>query len=275
MTESDASPANDAPFLWREYAVLVLAGLAGYEMKKPFGLFLHHIMGIADRAPHSMLDWAGNQGLQIFVVACLASLVHRYSALPAAPALERALYGMHKNRKLRIWLWGFTGFVACVIVAGGIRFVAAKFGVEAPLASKLNLSALTSADAHKLLLLYPQTAIGAGLSEEVLYRFGLLTLFAWAISTVLPARHRAYAIAAAVILQALLFGYAHVSEGIMQLPVGGTLLQVVIAPETWVGVVFGYWYVRFGLEAAIIAHATADLLNLSFFVMTALRHAHG
>jgi hypothetical protein len=273
MTGSDLHSTRS--FLWREYVVIVLVGLAGYAMKKPFGLLLHHIMGIVDAASHSLLGWASDQGVQIFVVAILASLVHRYTTLPAAPSLERLLYGMHKDRKLRIWLWGLAGFVACIIVAGGIRFVGAKFGVVAPLASKLDLSGLTAAQAHRLLFLYPQTAIGAGLSEEVLYRFGLLTLFAWALSGILPAKHASYAVAAAVILQAILFGYAHVSEGIMQLPVGGTLMQVAIAPETWVGIVFGYWYVRFGLEAAVIAHATADLLNLSFFVMTALKHAHG
>src|SRR5579863_2827356 len=108
-------------FLWLEYAILIAIGVAGYEIKKPFGLLLHQIMGIKDAPTHSIIDLARNQAVQIVVVAALASLVHRYTTLPAAPSLERLLYGMHADRKLRIWLHGLLGLVAILIVVGGIR----------------------------------------------------------------------------------------------------------------------------------------------------------
>jgi hypothetical protein len=261
---------------WLEYLIIIAAGVAGYEMKKPFGLLLHQIMGIHDALPLSIADWARNQAVQIVVVAVLASLVHARTSLPAAPALERALYGWHRGTRIRIWIPGILGGLACLILGGLMHVVAARFGIQAPLAAKLDMSSLPHAVALKFALLYPPTAIGAALSEEVLYRFGALTIFVWLMSRVVPnsGKYATPILVIGLILQALLFGYAHVQEGIMHIPFGGMAMQIAIAPESWVALIFGFVFVRYGLEAAVVAHATADLINLAFFVTMALQHAH-
>ena len=162
----------------------------------------------------------------------------------------------------------------CLLVGGVVRLVAARFGVVAPLGARLDAS-LSHALAMKFVLLYPPTALGAALSEEVLYRFGILTILVWLIARMtFLSPTKTITIWAAIVLQALLFAYAHVSEGIMHLPYGGLATQLAIAPEFWVGLLFGYLYVAFGLEVAVIAHASADLVQLTFFAMAVLKHAH-
>jgi Type II CAAX prenyl endopeptidase Rce1-like len=272
----DVTDPRNAVRRWLEYLIIVAAGVAGYEMKKPFGLLLHQIMGIHDVPPQSITDWARNQAVQIVIVTVLATLVHARTSLPGAPALEHALYGWHRDTRIRIWMPGILGGLACLILGGLMHVVAARFGIQAPLAAKLNMSSLPHAVALKFALLYPPTAVGAALSEEVLYRFGALTIFVWLLSRLVPNsdKHASAILIVGLILQALLFGYAHVQEGIMHIPFGGLAMQVAIAPESWVALIFGFVFVRYGLEAAVVAHATADLINLAFFVAMALRHAH-
>ena len=269
-----ATERKPAQNLSLEYVLVVVAGVLGFAMKMPFGLLLHQIMGMPVSHASPLSAIASNQGLQITIAAVCAAVVHRTTGLPCAPWLERVLYRMHKDDRLRILLRGLLGGLACLLVGGGVRFVAARFGIVAPLGTKLGATSLSHAIAMKFALLYPPTALGAALSEEVLYRFGILTLLVWLAARLTASRPTQTIVWAAIVLQAVLFAYAHVSEGIMHLPFGGIAVQLLIAPELWVGIVFGYLFVAYGLEVALLAHASADLVQLTFFAMTVLKHAH-
>ena len=68
------------------------------------------------------------------------------------------------------------------------------------------------------------------------------------------------------IAQGYLFGLIHLA------PLAGTmfhstpklLLGALVMPQTWEGVVFGRLYLRRGLEASIIAHASMDVALFAF-----------
>ena len=261
---------------WMEYLLIGITGLAGYAMKVPLGMLLHHIMGMHDVQRDTLSTLVGNGAVQIAVVVTLASLVHQESGFPAAPLLERHLYGLHKDRKLWILVPGLLSALAAMVVVGVMRHIAGLFGIDLPLESKLASVSLSHATAMKLALLFPQTALGAGLSEEVLYRFGLLTIFAWLFGRLLPAtpRFKIAGLALAVFLQALFFAYAHVSEGLLQLPVGGLLMQMIVAPQIWTATILAIVYVRYGLEAAVVSHTAGDLFRLGVLATVALQHAH-
>src|SRR5437763_312265 len=63
-----------------------------------------------------------------------------------------------------------------------------------------------------------------------------------------------------VVIVGLYFGYQHVIENIEALRTGNMLLDVLVAPQTWAGVIFGYVFCVYGLEAAVLTHLASDLL---------------
>jgi len=104
-----------------------------------------------------------------------------------------------------------------------------------------------------------------GVTEEVLLRWGLMTVFAWLAWRFLQRRSGAVTrgqMWLAIVASALLFGAGH-------LPVAAYLIGSLSAPVVFFvvgvnaifGVLFGWLYWRRGLESAMIAHAMAHLVS--------------
>ncbi len=104
-----------------------------------------------------------------------------------------------------------------------------------------------------------------GITEELLVRWGVMTLLLWLGWRVLqrgqgqPGR---VLVAVAVLLSALLFALGHLPAaqalaGALTVPV----VVFVLVGNTAFGLVAGWLYVRHGLEAAILAHVLAHLLS--------------
>ena len=100
-----------------------------------------------------------------------------------------------------------------------------------------------------------------GVTEELLMRWGVMTLLVWLPWRILQKKngtpHTVF-ITLAVVVSAVLFGLGHLP---VVAALGGSLsasvaLFVVIA-NVLPGILFGVLFWRFGLEAAIIAHAIA------------------
>lgn len=151
---SGSARTGSFSYPWLEYAILLAAGIGGYETKMPFGRLLHRIMGKPIPTFHSFPDLIGNQLFQIVVVVIVASLIHRRTGLPAAPWLERALYRTPRHEEKQIWLRGFLEGLAYFGLIGIAMVVAAQFGVWSPLGTKLDFSSLPQGTAGRLLLLY-------------------------------------------------------------------------------------------------------------------------
>lgn len=102
-----------------------------------------------------------------------------------------------------------------------------------------------------------------GITEELLTRWALVSVFAW-IGWRLsgrPARLPVGVIAAAVVAAALLFAAGHLPALFLIAPdaTPGTIAAV-LAANALPGVLFGTLFVRNGLEAGMMAHALAHLL---------------
>jgi membrane protease YdiL (CAAX protease family) len=135
-------------------------------------------------------------------------------------------------------------------------------GLQAPLASKLSLGHISHADQTKLMLLYPFGDVGAALSEEVIYRFGIVSTLMGLMSFARIGGRSAnndVAFWIANIAQAAFFGFIHVQQGIATSQIGGMAFATLTAPPTWSGVVLGYVFRRWGIEAAIVTHILADI----------------
>ncbi|SNY99099.1 CPBP family intramembrane glutamic endopeptidase [Halomonas sp. hl-4] len=104
-----------------------------------------------------------------------------------------------------------------------------------------------------------------GITEELLLRWGLMTVLVWMAWRLLQRRKGTPQIVYiwfAIVVSALLFGAGHLPTAAAQ--VGALTTDVaafVVGANAVFGVLFGYLFWRYGLEAAIIAHAFAHVVS--------------
>lgn len=102
-----------------------------------------------------------------------------------------------------------------------------------------------------------------GLTEEVLLRWGLMSLLLWAAWRLLQrgrGQPRFGLVALAVGLSALLFGVGHLpAAAALAGGLDASLVAYIVGGNAVFGVVAGLLYWRHGLECAMLAHAAAHL----------------
>lgn len=106
-----------------------------------------------------------------------------------------------------------------------------------------------------------------GFTEELLLRWGLMTVLVWVPWRVFQKRvgtPRTGWVVAAIMVSALLFGAGHLP--VAGLLAGGFTLPIVlyvVAANSIFGIVAGFLYWRRGLEAAMLAHMAAHVVLLA------------
>jgi hypothetical protein len=102
--------------------------------------------------------------------------------------------------------------------------------------------------------------LSAALTEEIAFRFGLMSLFAWILWSVLkrPALH-APSLWVGNLLSALVFAAAHFPQLELQ-KYGLSLLIPFVVTSSGVGMLMGWLYMRYGLISAVAAHLFTDLM---------------
>ncbi len=103
-------------------------------------------------------------------------------------------------------------------------------------------------------------AVSAGVGEEILFRFGLMSLIAWFAWKVLPARDggpSAFGMWFAIGAAGLVFASVHGASG----------LGAMQAVRLLAGAGFGWLFWKSGLEAAICAHFTYNMVLFYGIVM--------
>jgi hypothetical protein len=106
-----------------------------------------------------------------------------------------------------------------------------------------------------------------GITEEILTRWGLMTLLIWLPWRFLQRRSKppitAY-ILFGIVTSALLFAVGHLPAVVaMGGGLSGSVITYVMLGNTLPGILFGVLYWRLGLEAAILAHATAHVVSVA------------
>jgi hypothetical protein len=104
-------------------------------------------------------------------------------------------------------------------------------------------------------------SLSAALTEEILFRLGLMTLFAWAIRSIVkkPAFH-APSLWVGNALAALLFAAAHLPHMLTFGTPGWSILIPLVTASSLAGIIMGWLYMRDGLIAAIVAHFITDVV---------------
>jgi membrane protease YdiL (CAAX protease family) len=112
--------------------------------------------------------------------------------------------------------------------------------------------------------LYARVLYG-GITEEVLLRWGLMTLFTWLTWRFVQRRSgamKAGLVWLAIAASALLFGAGHLPLAHFLIgTLNGPVVLFVVGVNAAIGLLFGWLYWRRGLESAMVAHALAHLVS--------------
>ncbi len=103
--------------------------------------------------------------------------------------------------------------------------------------------------------------LSAGITEELTFRFGLMTLLVWAARAVFkrPATN-ATSQWVGNLLAAVLFGAAHL-PGLPADAWNPALLVPIVMVNAAAGMLMGWLFMRYGLVSAIFAHFVADVVH--------------
>lgn len=103
-----------------------------------------------------------------------------------------------------------------------------------------------------------------GITEELLLRWGLMTLLVWVIWRIFQAGRgtpRALHFVAAILISSIVFGIGHLPVAVaLEVDLTLPIVTFVVLANSLFGLVAGFLYWRKGLEAAIIAHVTTHVV---------------
>lgn len=235
---------------WKVATLLVLIALPGVVATSWLALPL-----VVDAAsigvPLQTLQIA--TAVQNAVLVLLAALIGATLAQRvglAAPALSALASGENVLGALRPqWLPGLIG--GCLGAAVIVGFYA--FSPEV----------ILSAQTQTPLPLAVRVLYG-GITEEVLVRWGLMTILVWGAWKLLQRdlqRPNAIVMWTAIALSAVVFGLSHVPSVASSLPeLSVSVAAYITLGNAIFGLIAGYLFWRYGLEAAMLAHVSAHLL---------------
>ncbi|MBX3424032.1 MAG: CPBP family intramembrane metalloprotease [Pirellulaceae bacterium] len=148
---------------------------------------------------------------------------------------------------------GLAGGVAIVLIAA----VAKPF---------LSPEAVARIGEFGKLLPLPTRLLYGGIVEELLLRWGLMTLLVWAMWRLLQQgqdRPKPAFVVSAILISSLVFGIGHLPVALMLFPEPTPALTVfVIIGNSAFGLIAGYLYWKKGLESAMLAHALTHVVML-------------
>jgi len=258
----------------RESAILIMLALAGAVLEYPLALAIKSIE--LPELVHAMPF--------LVITAVLASMVpfalrvNPRFGLPGAPLIAAKIAGekmpisMRSLLKISVRyaiLAASAGAAVLAVVIVPMLFIAHPHGggsLNLPIPPMLTLAPGRIATVGALV------AIAAAVSEEIQFRLVLFAVFTWIARLITrgsSGESSRGALWFATFLQAYAFGLVHL------LPLAGStfhstpllLVGGLLMPQTWEGLVFGRLYLKRGLEAAMLAHATMDV---AMFVLAAI-----
>ena len=241
---------------WKVFAVLLSAGVFGVLAILPY--LLAFIKKLPIEPPPSLpvlLLMQFLQGTILVGVAVGVGLLVAGKVGLGAPLLEDWLAGEKIAQRLKPLLQ--TSITAGVGV-GVILLLLAVF-VFIPLVPPLRIILAPDVAIWKKFL----AAFYGGITEELLMRLFLFSLLTWLLSKVWPAEGtaaRAGVLWSVNVIVAILFGLGHLPVASLLIPITPSVIVAALVLNGLAGITFGYLYWKHGLEAAIVAHFSTDIV---------------
>ncbi|QQE73583.1 CPBP family intramembrane metalloprotease [Brevibacillus composti] len=247
---------------------------------------------------------------KVFLVLLLAGLIGVIALVPTAVKQLQSIPGLPEMPfGLLVFLSVLQPMILLVIAValgtwmaprvGLTSLIAEKLTSGAPLRSRLRaqlpaalIAGITAAVALPLLDLFFQPWLPAsfsteapprdlvftagamlygGITEELLLRWGMMSVLAWAGWRLFQRggdRPGGAVFAAALLISAVLFGIGHLGAVAILAPLTPMLILRTILLNAVGGIIFGWLYWKKSLEAAMIAHAVAHLIMTLLSLIT-------
>lgn len=196
--------------------------------------------------------------LAVFVGVFLAPKVNLSAPAFEALARGRSFIAALKPQIIPGVIAGLIGAIVIVLSWAFLRpFMPAEFA--------------TRAEAFNRLVPLPTRLLYGGITEELLLRWGLLTLLVWVVWRIFQRGRRqpgSVCFVSAILISSIVFGVGHLPVAVA---IGGPLTLPVVAyvvtANSVFGLIAGYLFWRKGLEAAITAHMLAHvgIVSASYF----------
>ena len=193
----------------------------------------------------SLVQPAALLALAVFAGMALAPKVGLAAPAAEAWAASRPLWPALRSQLFPGLLGGLVGGISIVLIAA----------IATPL---LPPGAAAKITAFGKLMPFPTRVLYGGITEELLLRWGLMSLLVWGIWRGVQKQHppavsRCYH--AAIFISAAVFGAGHLPVAFLVVPEATlALVAYVILANAAFGILAGYLYWKRGLEAAIVAH---------------------
>ena len=202
------------------------------------------------------------QGAVLFAILIFAGMFFASRAGLGTPILDSVTRGESASSKLRAILPQSMGLgiIASLLIIGleVMIFQPAMLKELGDSANALNLQNAQPA-AWKGFL----ASFYGGIAEEILLRLFVMSLFAWLgrfVGKTQVGKPTSTVFWIANILAAVLFGLGHLPATEMIIPLTPLVITRAILLNGIGGVIFGWLYWKRGLEAAMIAHFSADII---------------
>jgi hypothetical protein len=255
------------PFL-KSFLAIVLAGVLGVLALIPVTIPQLTFIIAANPAladlPDAVILLAAlaNALLLLIVAALVGSLIAPRVSLRSLIA-EKASFGKKVLPELRSsLLLAFSGgLVLAVVIAVFDQLFLPLMGEE--------MQAATGFEVHPLVQLAMGMLYG-GITEEILLRWGVMSLLVWLGWIVFQRAKKPpapFLFWAAIILAAVLFGVAHLPAMASMVELNTMIIFRTVLLNAIGGIFYGWLFWRRNLEAGMVAHAST---HIGFFILNTL-----
>jgi hypothetical protein len=105
-------------------------------------------------------------------------------------------------------------------------------------------------------------SLSAGITEEIFFRLGLMTLLVWLLRlAVRKSSFEAVSVWTGNVVASLGFAAAHLPNVVTSGTAGSTVIIVIVMLNTVAGIAMGWLYSRYGLMPAVGAHFITDVVQ--------------
>jgi len=248
-------------FNWKVFLALWLASIVGTLAVLPYALTLQASVfeKISATVPFGViLTVQIMQSVIMFGVATFIGLLLAKRIGLGAPLLERFFAGEKIADRIKPFLLPTVLFG---VVGGLVIFGLDKFVFMPALKTELiqgGTGGVQTTPWQGFL-----ASFYGGINEEVLLRLFLMSLLAWLgkfVSHTADGRPTNGVLWGANILAAILFGLGHLPATAAVMTITPLVVGRAIVLNGLLGIGFGYFYSKYGLEAAILSHFSADII---------------
>jgi membrane protease YdiL (CAAX protease family) len=266
--EKTAVPGADRssePFRWRLFGLLVALLIVGYVAIIPYSLTLEAgaLKTLTSRLPLPLLIAAQTlQGIVAYSILAGIGLFAAGRIGLGAPIFRKWIEGQPVKDDIR----RIVRPALLVGLVGSLIVLAIEVLIFTPLLSQelaktgISMPATLNPPAWQGLL----ASLYGPFDEEILMRLFLLTVLAWLGSRIWKSdsrRPRGAVLWTANILASVLFGLGHLpATAAAGLPIDPLVISRAVVLNGLLGVGFGWLYFTDGLESAMLAHFSADIV---------------